>query len=195
MTPKNIHNFFFVCLIVIAPLFITFSFYNAFSYKPLTSFSRLILSVWSSIVMLVFSIDNIWRVYHYNVVDTTGSWDLILYNFMQYFLLGISSMFIVRNFYMIIGFFPSKEKMFNDDYVDDVDELVELYIERYSDTQVKIKYSIIGFLISTTIFGLNYYFKLMPRTFFIWLSFFIYPLLIAFSKFMVSKYLSKEVSK
>ena len=156
--------------------FATISFYNAFSYDELKRKTRLTLSIWSSLIMLLFAIDNIYQVYQISPIETTNNFLVALYIAAQFFLLGISSIYIVQNFFMLVEFLPDKEKFFNEEYYKDLKKLKQQHISRYSTEQVTKLHSFLCVVIMGTIFGLNYYLNFLPRDFVIWTIFVLFPL-------------------
>lgn len=176
---KNHFNLFLIILFSIIGMFTLFSLFHAFTKTELNKNSRLILSIWSSIIFLLFAIDNVYRVYRNEYIedsDFTNGCFIAL----QYFLLGISSIYMIQNFLMIVGFLPSKNRFFNKQYREEIQELKADHIERYSESQIKHLYSASCIIFSTTIFYLNYKFQFVPRHIAIWLVFLIFPFLINF---------------
>lgn len=175
-------NIFLKTLAIVGLVFTGFSLMHAFSYIKLSWNSRFALSLWSSLIMMILSVENIWDVYHYCQIDLSDKWDIVMLNSLQYFLMGISSIYIVQNISMVLGFLPDKNRFFNDAYFNDINELKLKHTERYSTSQVKIKYSIIGFLISGLTYWINYYFDLFPRNLIIWMFFVLYPMFLWIAK-------------
>lgn len=101
--------------------------------------------------MLLFAIDNIYRVYQNEDIETSKYFSQGLYIGIQFFLLGVSSIYIIQNFIMLMGFLPGKQSFFNSKYFNEIRELKNDHIERYSDQQVYILHSIICILITGTI--------------------------------------------
>ena len=62
---------------------------------------------------MLFAVDNIFRVYQNEQIENAEI-SHGLYIGLQYFLLGVSSIYIVQNFLMLFGFFPGKGTFFND---------------------------------------------------------------------------------
>ncbi len=138
--------------------------YHAFTYSHLGKGARLALSVWSSIILLILAIDHI--LYHYNYGDIENF--PVLYDqifiFLQYFLLGVSGIYIAHNISMIAAYLPGKY------YRENVRKMNSLHIKRFSETQVRIKDATIVLLFSLSLFGVNAYFRLLPVNFIIWLT-------------------------
>ena len=160
--------------------FIAYSFFHALSQSILTDSARFILSLWSSVVMLVFSIDNILRVMNQDFISEDGSYQIITSVSLQYFVLGISSIYIVRNILMLSGFFPSRNRFFNKTYFNDINELRDEHISRYSAKQVKMYHTLIIILFTVSTFVANYNYHFLPRHTVVWLSFILSPYLLYF---------------
>lgn len=170
----------FLKVVIVAGLALSlFSFVHAFSRRTLSRTSRLTLSIWSSFIMALFAVDNIYRIYQNEQIEATT--DLIsgAYIALQYFLLGVSSIYIAQNLYMLISFLPGKERFFNAEYFKDLREVKDAHIKRYSATQVDIKHALFCFFFAATAFALNYYFQLLPPHLAIWIVFLIFPYMLA----------------
>jgi cell shape-determining protein MreD len=165
-----------------------FSFYNAFSKVFLSDTKKLILSIWSSIIMMFFAIDNLYGIFENGNVVSTNELIQGTYIAIQYFLLGISSIYMIQNFMMLIGFLPSWKMFFFIKYSDTISELKNEHIDRYSDTQVSKSDSVFCILFVSIIFFFNYHYEIVPRQFIIWLTFVTFPfLLIAYNHFLKKK--------
>ena len=174
----DIDNWFVKCLIILALIFSAFSIFNALTTFVLSRTTRLVLSLWSSIIMLLFGIDNVYRVYQNDNIETTEHLTQGLYIGLQFFLLGVSSMYIVQNAVMLMGFLPGKGSFFNSRYFRELRELKNEHIERYSDQQVYIGHSIFCIIITGTLYWFNYKFEYLPRHTIIWIGFMFFPLIL-----------------
>lgn len=164
---------FFKISMIIGFIIALFSIINAFVNISLSKSLRLFLSIWSSIIMIFLAIDNIYTVYQNGQVeDSVFLIDKINVG-LQYFLLGICSVYILQNVMMILGFLPDKHRFFNKDYFNDVRELRNEHIERYSENQSNILLSLICLIISAGFLIINYKHDLLNRNSAIWLVFFI----------------------
>ena len=126
--------------------------------------------------MAILASDNIYRLYSGDQIEATQEFHSALFIFGQYFLLGVSSIYIVQNFYMLLEFLPNR----NSNYKRDYKELKKRHIERYSIEQIKKSHALLCVLFTTLIFYLNYYYNLFPRNFVIWSVFLLFPLIIHF---------------
>jgi hypothetical protein len=174
----EMNNFFVKFMVIIGLTFSVFTLFNALTSFELSRTSRLLLSIWSCIIMLLFAIDNILAIYELNPIEVTVDLSSGLYIALQHFLLGISIIYIIQNFTMIISFLPSKGAFFNSQYFSNIDELKEVHIERYSDQQVNFLHSIFCIGITTALFYLNFHFQFVPRNFAIWTLFVLFPILL-----------------
>ncbi|SEP29494.1 hypothetical protein SAMN05444671_3130 [Flavobacterium sp. CF108] len=169
-------NVFLLFLMFIGLIFSGFSIFHAFTKTELTRTNRLILSIWSTIVIFLLAAENIFKTISYNVTNT---YDLAsgLYSNLPFFLLGVSSFYIVQNFVMLISFLPRKGAFFNKVYYKELKELKNDHIERYSFEQVHISNSMFCIIFTSIIFYLNYYYKVVPKHIAIWFVFFIFQLI------------------
>ncbi len=174
------NSVFLKILMVIGLIYASYSVFHAFTYATLSRTSRLRLSVWSSIIMMLFAIDNIYRVYQNEQIENTADITHGLYIGLQFFLLGVSSIYIIQNFIMLIGFLPSQGRFFNAQYFQDFRELQSSHLDRYSDKQVHILQAFFCVLFAGTIFGLNYHYQILPRHLAIWIVFVTFPFIMAF---------------
>ena len=127
----NFKNVFVYILIVIGLIFCVVSFIHAFSYFKLTRSSRLFLSIWSSIIMIIFAIDHIYRVYNFDYfVDYKILNDGL--NILQYFLLGVSLIYIFQNAFMLLTYFPDKRSFYGKSQMKEIRKMNETHIKRYS---------------------------------------------------------------
>jgi hypothetical protein len=171
----NLDNWGTKISLVIILIFSIMSVFHSLSYHILTRTTRLILSIWSSIIMLLFATDNIYRVFNYGEIENSKYFSQSFYIGIQYFLLGVSSIYIIQNIIMLIGFFPGKGTFFNAQYFKELRELKKEHIERYSEKQVNIFHSIFCILLTGTFYYLNYKYQYFPRHTTIWIGFILFP--------------------
>ncbi|QBZ97982.1 hypothetical protein [Flavobacterium sangjuense] len=174
----NYHNIFALIVLSIVFVFSAFSIVNAFTNIQLTKTNRLALSIWSSIVMFAFATDNIVRVFSNQDIETTAYLSQGLYIGLQYFLLGVSAVYIMQNYMLLAAFLPSR----NGNYKNDLKENKEDHIDRYSDQQVLISHSLFCIFYSGTIYLLNYKYQILPRHTMIWLVFLTFPMILQLLK-------------
>jgi hypothetical protein len=155
-----------------------FSVFHAFTPAILSRTSRLTLSIWSSIVMMLFAADNIFRIYQNEQIENTADFSHALFIGLQFFLLGVSCIYIIQNFMMLMGFLPGKGTFFNAEYFRDLIELKRDHIERYSDRQVSFFHSLFCLVVVSALFYLNYNYQILPRNFAIWTVFIIFPFIL-----------------
>ena len=180
------NNIFVIILLAIGLLFSIFSIFNAFSYITLSSTTRFILSLWSSIIMVLFAADNIYRVYQNELIENTTSLTQGLFIGLQYFVLGVCSIYIVQNFLMLVEFLPGKRRFFNEDYFMEVKALKNDHIKRFSDIQINKLDSLLCIVLVGSVFCLNYYLRLLPRNVAIWVVFITFPYIILIYKYLRS---------
>src|SRR5690606_18166009 len=85
----NYHNWFAYTLLTIAFLLTVFSIVNALTNLHLSKTTRFTLSIWSTVIMFAFAVDNIFRVFGNPDIESTYLSDG-LYIGVQFFLLGVS---------------------------------------------------------------------------------------------------------
>lgn len=170
----NIDHWFIRALLILSLFLSAFSIISALTYFKLSKTIRLILSTWSTVVMFAFAIDNIIRVFQNEDIETTKYLSQGLYIALQYFLLGVSAVYIMQNMILLSGFLPSK----NGNYRTELRNHKKDHIERYSDQQVSMLSSLLCIIFAITVYGLNYKFQILPRHTMIWLLFLIFPLIL-----------------
>ncbi len=170
----NFYNLFIVLLWIFVAVFTFRSFRNAFSHRELTPNKRIGLSVWSSVIILCFSVDNIIRVFSNDAIELISSFDQILYVGLDYFLLGISALYIANNFLLLINFFPNKSEK----YSETLKTARKNHLARFSNQQVAPIYSLLCVAYSVSLFVVNFYWHLLPRLTMIWLVIFSFPILL-----------------
>ncbi|MES2380954.1 MAG: hypothetical protein V4538_07930 [Bacteroidota bacterium] len=180
-------NFFIMVLMLVGFVLALYSVFHAFTNTVLSRSGRLTLSIWSSIIMLLFAADNIYRVYQNEQIENTADISHGLYIGLQFFLLGIASIYIVQNFTMLAGFLPGKGTMFNGQYYRDLKELKSNHIKRYSDRQVSSLHSLFCVLITGLVFFLNYHYQILPRHLAIWSVFVIFPFVLMLYEYATAK--------
>lgn len=183
----DIESLFLKSLMVVGLLFSLYSVFHAFTHTILSRTNRLTLSIWSSIIMLLFAADNIYKVYQNEQIENTTDLTQGLYIGLQYFLLGISAIYVVQNFVMLTGFLPGKGSFFNAQYFRDLKELKSEHIKRYSERQVSILNSLFCLLFTGVIFFLNYHYQILPRHVTIWTVFFIFPFILVIYDYATGK--------
>ncbi len=167
----NYHNWFAYTLLTISFFMTVFSIINALTNLHLSRTTRLTLSVWSTVIMFAFAVDNIFRVFDNPDIESTYL-SYGLYIGLQFFLLGVSAVYIMQNYMLLAAFLPSK----NGNYRRDLKENKKDHIDRFSDEQVLTGHSILCILYTLTFYGLNYKYQILPRHTMIWLVFLTFPL-------------------
>lgn len=168
-------NWFTIALLTIVLLFFTFSVLHALTYIRLSEAMRIILSTWSSIIMLVLAIDNLINVLNRPDGESTRYLSEGFSIVLQYFFLGVSSLYAVYNFMLLaLLYLPEKGKR----YWESFNEHKKNHLRRYLDNQVFIGHALLGILYSSIIYGLNYTFHILPRNTMIWFVFFTFPVLL-----------------
>lgn len=170
----NYHNWFSISLLVIGLILSIFSIINALTHIHLSRTSRLTLSIWSTVIMFAFAVDNIIRVFKSPDIENSKYLSDGIYIGIQYFLLGVSAVYIMQNYMLLAAFLPSK----NGNYKRDFEENRKDHIDRYSEEQANIRHSCFCILFTVTIYWLNYQYQLLPRHTMIWLVFLAFQLIL-----------------
>jgi hypothetical protein len=179
-------------LLIIGILFSVVSIINAFTNIRLTKGMRLTLSIWSSIIMIAFAIDYIISVYKNGQVENAFLLNDKIYIFISYFLLGISSVYILQNTFLVIGYLPGKQEFFNKEYFARINELTSDHLKRYSDSQMGILLASLCFILVSIIFFINYSLKFIPTNTAIWAIFFVFNTIIYYAD-QIKNYRQQQV--
>jgi hypothetical protein len=179
------NNWWIYLILAVVGILSVFSFLNALTKMHLSENFRILLSMWSSIIMMVFALDNIIDVFNQPEYSTKFSYTQMLHIGLEYFLLGVSSLYIMQNYLLLIAFIPSKK----DNYITDAERISiaarELeqsrqdHLSRYSNDQVPVILAIFCILYASAIFGVNYFYDVISKQSAIWLVFFTFPLIIS----------------
>jgi hypothetical protein len=172
----NIDHWFAKTCIIVALLFSLFSIVHALTYIKLSRSVRLTLSIWSTVITGIFAIENIIKVYSNGDITSTQYLPHGLFISLQYFLLGVSAIYIIQNIYLLFSFLPSR----NGNYRRELKETINQHIDRFSPNQVYIFQSVLGILYTVVIYGTNHKYQIMPTHMAIWLVFMTFPLISLF---------------
>jgi hypothetical protein len=175
----NYHNWFAYTLLIISFVLTAFSIVNALTNLHLSKTTRLTLSIWSTIIMFSFAVDNIFRVFENPEIESTYLSDG-LYIGLQFFLLGVSAVYIMQNYMLLSAFIPSK----NGNYRSELKENKKDHIDRFSDEQVLTAHSILCIIYAVTFYGLNYKYQVLPRHTMIWSVFLTFPFFLRICDFI-----------
>jgi hypothetical protein len=165
------NNFFDKLLVLYGTLLSLYSTYQALTYRHLSENKRFLLSIWSSIIMFLFAIDNIIGVFHLEKIENTSEFIDKLYIGIACFFLGISTIYIVQNCEMLAGFWPTK----NTPYSETLKKIKNEHLSRYSDKQVNKRHSILCIIFALSIFVSNFFFQFVECNLAIWIVFVILP--------------------
>ena len=166
----NINNEVINFFTYLSLIFITFTFLHAFTKIKLGNNSRLFLSVFSTIIMMTFGIDYILRVFmNYDVYTLT------LNGFLQYLLLGFSSIYLFQTFILLVPYIYTEK---GKSYFKQVKKLNKTHINMYSEEQVDISESIYISIVISLIYYFNTIYQIFESYTLIWLVLLISPLLI-----------------
>lgn len=156
------------------PLFIAilipsvFSLINVFTYITLSNMIRFFLSLWNTIIIIIFSSSFLFsliiQTFQHNGIYGTNYINL----FYQYILLGLSGIYLVNNLFLIIGFLPNKSNTMNGEYINAIKKVYSDHLFRYSCSQVNIKIALIITFMSIILLYVLAAFKFTNYNFVIW---------------------------
>lgn len=174
----DINSFWGVTLLCVIGICTFVSFLHAFTKIDLSKGSRLFLSVWSTLILFSIACENIVNVFSNRSITASTNFLEGFSIEIQYFLLGMSSIYIMQNFLLLSQFLPSKGGR----YKETLRESVKSHVERFSKQQVLIKDSFFCVIYASFFYTLNFYTKLLPRNTMIWLMLFTFPIVLEISK-------------
>ena len=159
-------------------LFCLYACYHALSKSLLTRNSRLYLSICISVITIIFAFDFL---VHLLIKDqhVSNSFYSQLLIGVQFFLLGVSSMFILQNTMLLFRFRYARGK-----------ELVDLkneHIDRFSNKQIERSAALTCLLYATMIYSINFFFHIVPKNTAIWIVFVTFPFVLMLIKQWNSK--------
>ncbi|KQS90059.1 hypothetical protein ASG21_13930 [Chryseobacterium sp. Leaf394] len=93
---------------------------------------------------------------------------------IQYFLFGMSSIYLIQNFFLLFLFIPSKEDQDNILFHENIRD----HYGRYSESQVKRLFSIFCIIYCFVFFYLNHILKILPINTIIWIVTFTFPVVL-----------------
>lgn len=156
----NTGTFLIKSLIVINWIASIFTIYHSVTYHSLGKVNRVLLSLWYAITGLVLAAGNCYQLYQLrNVVMVTTSAESWLL-FFQYFLLGVSGIYIVQNLLLVAAYFFPVQGI--------ITEAHSVHLRRFSKEQVYVVDASIVIILSVSLFALNYIYEFVPVNFIIW---------------------------
>ena len=164
-----------VSLLAFIAMFSLYAIATAFLPFTLSKGNRLWLSIWSSLVMVILDLDNFHRVYGLGYAEATKDrWSSLLV-VTNYFLVGMSSIYVVQNVFMLTEFIPSRDQTGFKNYRKDLVKLKKEHVDRYSDSQLDPRAAALCLVFACVIFGLNSYYHVVRSNFAIWIVFLVFP--------------------
>lgn len=142
---------------------------HAFTALELSVTARLILSIWSSIIMAVFAIEYLYTLFNAGEVVLTNGVSAAMEAGLQYFLAGVAAMYLLSNFMMLV-LLPGKNAF--------LAWQLENHVLRYSSNQVHILYALCCVIVVGSVFYANYIYAFLPCNVLIWIVFCAFPFMI-----------------
>lgn len=178
-----------LCLLPISLLI--YAIYAIYRRDELNPSARLTMSISSCIILTILSIDNSIAVFMFPEIEhITISKDHISI-LMAYFFLGISTMYIVYNFILLMKYYPDKNMKYSKQK-----RLANIsHLKRFSKFNVNFKYAMMVLLVSTIIYSINYHYKIIHCNMAIWSVFVLTPHIIRISYYLRTPILSHVDNK
>lgn len=153
-------------IFIVLPILYVFN--HIFRNRIPSDRTKMFLSIWSCFILFLFSFE-----YLVNTIFTSFNFHFELSHqtlliLIQFFLFGVSSIYMMNNFLLLSGFFSGKNWIFGKGYR-------ALHVERYSDKQMSLKEGVFYLLFPLTTFGLNFYLQWVDKNLLILLVLFITP--------------------
>lgn len=164
-------------LSVIAILVTTFSVLHALFKIQHNQISRFILSISTCIAIVVLSLNNLFQLMDQGDLGLNKTWTENFILLIQYFLLGVSALFLFQNVMLLLQYLPNR---YTRSYFSDIKQNTQTHIKRFSEDQISWVEAIFCLCISIFAYTLNYYFRIIPPNMCIWLVIFLCPLLIQY---------------
>lgn len=171
----NLPNSFNIIHFIIAgilTLFCGYTLYHSFSVKKHTDNSKFILSLWSSLIMLVFSI-----LYFNNIIKLNISNETSFVAIIQCFLFGTSIIYFSQNVWLLIRFLPDKNEK-TSHYKLRLKKLKNEHVSRFFDIQIFRQNALICILLVSGIYSLNYKYNVLNPLTIIWIVFTFFPIVV-----------------
>lgn len=171
-------SLFLKLLMLIGLTFAFYSFFLTFTVSTLSKSTRLTLSTTSCVILILLAIDNIVKVYSNGDIANAANLAEASSTGIQYFLLGVSSIYIIENFMMLFGFLPGKGRLLNAPYFLEMKDLKNDHINRSPTSTVPVAHSAICIFVTGLAFFLNHHYHILPTDTAIWALFVTFPTLI-----------------
>ena len=170
----NNFNFFKTIILILTVAASLFAIINAFTKITLNETNRLLLSIWSSMILMCLAIDNVLRVFRNGDIDQQNTILTSIEVGLQYFFVGVSSVYIIQNILMLFAFFPEKNIKYKQTFY----VAKKMHLDRYSDLQVSVWDSLFCICFCLFFFFLNSIFDFLPRHTMIWFVIVIFPIIV-----------------
>lgn len=170
----NFETWYSSIITIVTLLFSLISVINGLFLVKLSKLNRLILSVWSTIIVFVIGVDNFIDLMGYVNFDGHNGFSDTFKIAIQYFLFGMSCIYLVQNFFLLLLLVPSKEDKDNILFYENIRD----HYGRYSESQVKRLFSIFCIIYCFVFFYLNHTIKILPVNTIIWIVTFTFPIVL-----------------
>ena len=158
--------------------FIILSIFHWFSLVQIWRKTRFALSLFAIWTLLFFSYENIYHILQEWYIENSQNIMQWSFLFGEYFLLWISSIYILYNTSLLLEFLPDKHDSISS-YVKRLHSLNESFIAYFSYEQESRLYCFFWLIYSLVIYSINYHFQLVHSSFAIWFVLLSFPSLIS----------------
>ncbi len=153
---------------------------HAFTKIQLTDGFRLILSLWSSIILMVMSINNVYHIVKIGEIEHILNFNEKLLVGLNNFLLGVTAIYIIENIVMIFRFIPEKGSIRSGSYKYALQHSKDLHINRFSIQQLSPFLALIIILLTGSWFAANHINHYLPTNLAIWSLLVLLPVILYF---------------
>jgi hypothetical protein len=157
--------------LAIAVIPVVFTLVLALTSIRLTRATRLVMSLWTGLVVGLLSIRYYQAVVDLGAVEDRigrGDWGDAISTFLEFLLLGASGLVLARNLMMLLIYLPGRTRFFNQKYREDAAEATREHIARFSTEQVAPPQTVAAVLIAAALLVLQGILHLVPINFVIW---------------------------
>lgn len=141
---------------------------HAFTKIQLTDGFRLILSLWSSIILMIMSISNVYHIVKSGEIEHILNFNEKLLVGLNNFLLGITAIYILENISMLYRFIPEKGSVRSGMYKYDLQRSKDVHINRFSIRQLSPFLALIIIFLTGSWFVANHINHYLPTNLAIW---------------------------
>lgn len=171
-----------------AVCFALFCLMHAFLKIPLTQNNRFIMSLGTTIIVSILSVTHFFQIFQNVDISLANTWQNTFLATFQYFLLGISTIYLVQNLLLLIEFLPSRSTT---NYSAELKQAFEQHTQRFSNQQSSYSSALLCLILPICLFSINAIVQFFNPLMMVWLVIFTIQLLTRlFEKY--TQYLSRN---